>query len=195
MDKKLLLNLYYCLVFSHLSYGVQAWGSACDTYLNELRVIQNKAVRILSGNQYFQIYGQAPGPLPSSTPLYKELKILKLHDIYRFNIAKFVYQTLCKDSPVIFSNWFTYTHMVHTHATTSATSIIREHYFDVGTEHQTYTLYVNRGNLVHYGKKMIRVSGPLIWNDLPPDIQDASSIFTFKSYLKNHFIDKYVEDD
>ncbi len=188
-----MLNLYYCLVFSHLSYGVQVWGSACDTYLKDLSVIQNKAVRIISGKQYFQIYGQTPGPLPSSTPLYKELKILKLQDIYRFNVAKFVYQTLCKDSPEIFSDWFKYTHMIHTYATTSATSITREHYFDVGTEHQTYTLYVNRGNLIHYGKKMIRVSGPLIWNDLPPEIQDASSIFTFKFYLKNHLIEKYVE--
>ena len=194
MDKKLLLNIYYCLVYSHLSYGVQAWGSACNTYLEVLRVIQNKAVRILSGKQYFQIYGQAPGPLPSSNPLYKELKILKLNDIYRFNIAKFVYQTLCDESPEIFSDWFKYTHMVHAHATTSSTSITREHYFDVGTVHPTYTLYVNRGNLVNYGKKMIHVSGPLIWNDLPPEIQDSSSIFSFKFHLKNHFIDKYSEE-
>ena len=194
MDKKLLLNIYYCLVFSHLSYGVQAWGSACNTYLDVLRIIQNKAVRILSGKQYFQIYGEAPGPLPSSNPLYKELKILKLSDIYRFNIAKFVYQTLCDESPEIFADWFKYTHMVHTHATTSSTSIIRENYFDIGTEQPTCTLYVNRGNLVNYGKKMIQVSGPLIWNDLPSDIQDSSSISSFKFYLKNHFIDKYGED-
>ena len=191
MDQKLLLCIYYSLVFSHLSYGVQAWGSACDSYLKELIVIQNKAVRILSGKQYFQIYGQTPGPLPSSSPLYKELKILKLQDIYKFNIAKFVYQTLCGDSPEIFNDWFKYTHMVHDHATKSSTSIFRENYFDIGTVHQTYTLYVNRGNLVNYGKKMIQIAGPLIWNDLPPEIHDASSIFTFKFHLKNHYIDKY----
>ena len=106
MDKKLLLNIYYCVVFSHLSYGIQAWGSACNTYLEVLRIIQNKAVRILSGKQYFQIYGEAPSPLPSSNPLYKELKILKFSDIYRLNIAKFVYQTLCDESPEIFADWF-----------------------------------------------------------------------------------------
>ena len=117
MEQKLLLNIYYCVVFSHLSYGIQAWGSACSTYLDVLRVIQNKAVRILSGKQYFQIYGQPAGPLPSSSPLYKELKILNLNDIYRFNIAKFVYQTLCGESPEIFSDWFKYTHLVHAHAT------------------------------------------------------------------------------
>ena len=60
MDQKLLLTIYYCLVFSHLSYGIQAWGSACQTHLSTLKVIQNKAVRIICGKQYFQIYGQTP---------------------------------------------------------------------------------------------------------------------------------------
>ena len=73
--------------------------------------------------------------------------------------------------------------MVHTHATKSSTSIISENYFDIGNEQPTYTLYVNRGNLVNYGKKMIQVSGPLIWNDLPSDIQDSSSLSSFKFYL------------
>ena len=82
MDQKLLVTIYYCLVFSHLSYGIQAWGSACQTHLSTLKVIQNKAVRIICGKQYFQIYGQTPGPLPSSNPLYKELEILKLDDIF-----------------------------------------------------------------------------------------------------------------
>ena len=91
--------------------------------MKPLEVLINKAVRILSGKQYFQIYGQAPGPLPSSSPLYKEHEILKLDDIYKLSIAKFVYQTLCDDSPDIFTNWFRYTQEVHSHATKSATTI------------------------------------------------------------------------
>lgn len=50
VDRPLLLNINYCLIYSHRSYGVQAWGSACDTYLQVLRVFQNKEARILSGN-------------------------------------------------------------------------------------------------------------------------------------------------
>ena len=191
VDRPLLLNIYYCLIYSHLSYGVQAWGSACDTYLQVLRVLQNKAARILSGKQYFQIYGQAPGPLPSSSPLYKEHEILKLDDIYKLSIAKFVYQTLCDDSPDIFTDWFKYTHEVHSHATKSATTITNEHYFDIGIEEKTYTLYLDRGNLANYGKKMIHVSGPLIWNNLPFEVQDAPSLPTFKYRLKRYLLDSY----
>ena len=191
MDLKLLLDIYYCLIYSHLSYGVQVWGSACDTYLSGLRVLQNKAIRILSGKQYFQIYGETPGPLPSSTPLYKELKILKLDYIFNFSIAKFVYETLCGESPQIFSDWFKYQHMVHSHATTSSTIVTQAEHFDVGSVHQSYSLFINRGNLSNYGRKMIRVSGPLLWNGLPYGVQDASSIYTFKFHLKSFLIDKY----
>ena len=113
MDRTLLINIYYCLVFSYLSYGVEAWGSACESHLSCIRVLQNKAVRILTGNQYYQIFGEKPGPLPSADPLYKELTFLDFNDIYKFNIAKFVYLTLCEISPPIFFNWFIYTHQVH----------------------------------------------------------------------------------
>ena len=129
MDKSLLVNIYYSLVFSHLSYGVEAWGSACDSYISHLEVIQNKAVRVISGVQYYQIYGEDPVPLPSSTPLYKELKILKLADIFKFSIAKFIYQTLCNESPNVFSDLFIHTHMVHDHATRSSIFITQGNYF------------------------------------------------------------------
>ena len=193
MEQKLLIDIYYCLVFSHLSYGVEAWGSACETALSGLGVLQNKAVRILTGRQYFQIYGEPPGPLPSASPLYKELKFLKFNDIFKMNISKFVYLTLCGESPPIFSEYFTYSHLVHSHSTTSSTTITQSHYFDVGTEHPTYTLYIKHSNLSNYGKKMVRVVGPLIWNSLPPGIQDAPSIQTFKIRLKLFLVAKYVD--
>ena len=80
------------MVYSHLTYGVQAWGSADPTSMNKLDMLQNKAVRILSGKQYKQIYGQDPGPLPSSEPLYNKCELLwtcdKLQWTYH-NSAKF----------------------------------------------------------------------------------------------------------
>ena len=41
---------------------------------------------------------------------------------------------------------------------------------------------------------MIQVSGPLIWNSIPEDIQKAGTIFTFKKNLKRHIFDKYRGD-
>ncbi len=193
MDRKLLIDIYYCLVFSHLSYGVEAWGSSCETNLKRLSILQNKAVRILTGHQYFQIFGETPGPLPSASPLFKELKFLKFGDVFKLNIAKFVYLTLCEQSPSIFDDWFVYNHSIHSHATTSSVIISQSDHFDVGTEQLTYTLHVKKYKLTNYGNKKIQVLGPLIWNDIPYKIQDASSIQSFKFHLKRFFLENYGE--
>ena len=41
---------------------------------------------------------------------------------------------------------------------------------------------------------MIQVSGPLIWNRIPEDIQKAGTIFTFKKQLKLHIFSQYRGD-
>ena len=124
-------------------------------------------------------------------PLFADLGFLKFDDIYKLNISKFVYSTLCDSSPKIFSNWFTYVSDVHSHATRSSATIYRENYFDVGMEIQAYTLYVQKSRLVNYGDKLIKVYGPLLWNSIPEDIQDACSVQTFKLYLKKYFLGRY----
>ena len=133
-------------------YGIQAWGSVDPTVRNKLDILQNKAVRILSGKQYFQIYGQEPGPLPSSEPLYKKLEILKFYDIFKLSIANFVYSTLTSDSPAIFDDWFRYDHEVHDHNTRASSNIIRENFFDIGNVEQSFTLHT-KGSNNNYGKK------------------------------------------
>ena len=83
METELLVNLYYSLVYSHMIYGIHVWGTACQSEMEKIKVLQNKAVRVISKVQHFQIYGQAPGPLTSSDPLYENLEILKLDDIFK----------------------------------------------------------------------------------------------------------------
>ena len=178
LNDKLIRTIYFSVVYSHLYYGIQAWGSADPTIRNKLEVLQNKAVRILSGVQYFQIYGQEPGPLPSSEPLYKKLEILKIYDIFELSISNFIFSTLTFDSPAIFDEWFRYDHEVHDHTTRASTEVIRQNYFDVGYVQPTYTLHT-KGAINEYGRKMIQVSGPLIWNRIPDDIQKAGSLPTF----------------
>ena len=192
LDAKLLSNIYYSLVYSHLSYGIQVWGSACPTELKKIKSLQNKAVRIMTGNQYYQIYGEPAVPLPSSDPLYKILNILKFDDIFYLNISTFIFQTLDGESPQIFDDWFTYVHDVHFHATRSDTHITRDNYFDVGTEIPTTSLRPVRSNLVHYGDKLIKVNGPLIWNRLPHSIRESNSIYIFKDHLKKYFLSQYA---
>ena len=195
MDTDLLKTIYYCLVYSHVSYGIHAWGSACNSQSEKINILIKKAARIMTGNRYFQIYGETSGPLPSAEPLYKELNILKFHDIFDLNVAKFIYSTLSGLSPEIFSNWFTYTNTVHSHATTSSVTINQTTYFDIGTTEPNKTLFTKNSNLVKYGARMISVYGPTLWNRIPKKIQESSSVATFKIQLKKHLINQYNSDN
>ena len=194
LEPQMLKNVYYCLVYSHLSYGIEVWGSASITRLKKLIILQKKAARILSGTKYFQIHGESYGPLPSSEPLFKNLKLLKLSDIFQLNVAKFVFETLLFESPQNFWNWFTYCHNTHSYATSSASVIECTDYFDIGTVVSTHTLRVQKSKLVKFGGRLIKVMGPLIWNKLPNDIQDATSVNSFKDKVKSFYISQYSPD-
>ena len=191
LDPKLLKNIYFCIVYSHLSYGVEAWGSACPTDLEKILILQKKAVRILTGNKYFQIYGEEAAPLPRSEPLFKTLEILKFDDIFKVNIAKFVYLTLAHEKTPVFWEWFTYSHLIHNHATSSSTQINRTHFFDVGTVEQTKCLFTKRSHLVNFGGKMIQVYGPILWNSLPKEIHDSTSLPVFRNNIKKYLLAQY----
>ena len=57
----------------------------------------------------------------------------------------------------------------------------------------SFTLHTKGANN-NYGGKMIQVSGPLIWNNIPDDIQEAGTINTFKKQLKLHIFNQYKGD-
>ena len=47
-----LINLYYSLIHSHLLYGLPVWASTYKTYLTKIRVLQNKAISLISETPY-----------------------------------------------------------------------------------------------------------------------------------------------
>ena len=65
---KILLMLYYSLVYPHLQYSIIDWGCACKTHLAPLQVVQNKILRCISHTKIKR----------SVSPKYKQMKILKL---------------------------------------------------------------------------------------------------------------------
>ena len=176
--------------------GVELLQVTNHTYLGT--IISEDGSRNMEINQRIieaKSVSNESGPLPSAEPLYKELNILKFHDIFDLNVAKFIYSTLSGLSPEIFSNWFTYTNTVHSHATTSSVTINQTTYFDIGTTEPNKTLFTKNSNLVKYGARMISVYGPTLWNRIPKKIQESSSVATFKIQLKKHLINQYNSDN
>ena len=178
VNLNVLKNLYYCLIYSHIVYAIQIWGSANLTEINKILILQKKAVRmILRKDQY----PQTPGPLYPSDPLFSELGILKVQADFRIHISKFIYDCLSHSTPSMFWDWFTYNHQVHQYNTTfSSTTVL-----------QTNILHTQSSRLVHYGGKMIKVAGQLLWNSLPDFIRNSTSIHIFKNKLKFFLLEQY----
>ena len=77
-----LKNIYFSLIYPYYTYCNLVWGSAVSTHLDILIKLQKKAVRSIGKVGYLDHTG----------PLFNDLKILQVHEIYNYNCAKFSYQ-------------------------------------------------------------------------------------------------------
>ena len=103
-------SIYYSLIYSHIVYAIQVWGSANDSELNKILILQKKAVRMML---FKDQYPQISGCLNPSDPLFSELSILKIHDVFKLQIVKFIYDCLMFNTPSNFWNWFVYNSTAH----------------------------------------------------------------------------------
>ena len=110
----------------------------------------------------------------ASDPLFKELKILKIHDIYKLTTLKFVYESVNKLNPTQFHTYYDYPTGAHNTA-------------------------ANRGNnldppiprTVTYGLKSLKYAGCILWNNLSSDIRNVVSTNVFINKTKTHMINSY----
>ena len=105
LPKNLLIQVYYGQFYSHITYGCQIWGQN-ENSISKTIALQNKAVSLI-------LFSQSN----SYSSLYKELKLLKLKDIIKLNNILFTHATLNKNTPGIFSNYFSLNQITHKHNT------------------------------------------------------------------------------
>ena len=107
---------YYSIIYPHLIYGLQVWGSAFKTELDKMNIMQKKAVRMITfnGTYPWESYG-----LCHSFPLFLKLEFLKISDIYNIQISKFIHDCLNGYAPLQFNSWFNLNTTIHNHHTIS----------------------------------------------------------------------------
>ena len=104
---KILLMLYYALVYPYLQYNIIDWSCACKTHLVPLQVIQNKILKCISHIKIKQ----------SLSPKYKQMKILKLYDIHKMEPAKFMFKLINQLLPENFNSFFISVSAIHKYNT------------------------------------------------------------------------------
>ena len=147
LPQNALLKLYYFMVHSHLLYGLVVWGSTFPFYLKKLNSIQNKAVKLIGGENY----------LDRATPYHSKLNILKLPDLYKLETAKFVYRFMHNTLPQSFSDIFVKASEISGRTTRSS-----------GNRHSLYIPRYNTNRL----QRIIKYQGVKVLNSIPLKIQN-----------------------
>ena len=158
--------LYHGLFASFLAYGISVWGSTFTTYIDPICILQKKELKIITFNKV----------IASSVPLFDALQILKLNDIFKFQVASFVYECLNNLAPIYFSDYFVSIHSVH----------------NIGTwQSKKGDLFALRCNTTQYGLRSIHYLGVCLWNSLPIEIRESPSLSIFKKKLKDILLASY----
>ena len=140
-------NVYYSLIYSHIIYAIEVWGSAFKTELNKLLVLQKRAMRLMTYNDQFPV---VPGPLKSADPIFPKLDALKIDDVYKYQVCKFIFKCLHQLTPSNFFNWFKLNSSIHIHKTRSN--------FNTSVNSSTNKLFIPFARTTNYGLKVTRES-------------------------------------
>ena len=158
LSKRALPTLYYSLVLPCIQYCILVSGSTYSSKLNRIALLQKRIVRIINKEKFDA----------HTDPIFKELKILKLDDIYLFHLGKFMYLFQNNLLPRPFGNLILRTNQVHNYNTRSS------------NQNLFYVPFC-RTNLRQF---CVHYQGPSFFNTLNSDIRNASSVSQFDFFEK-----------
>ena len=156
-------QLYFSMVYSRIIYGIVLYGVCRSSLLNKVQVLQNKLIKVLYKLPY----------RTDTDALHSNLDILKVKDICKYQIQKFVYESVNKTCISQFHNYYKCTH--------------NEHNMDTRQENLLYT----RIPKTKYGEYSLKHYGADLWNSLNQSIKQKESLLTFKKALRQSIIESY----
>ena len=164
VSTQILLQVYYSIIYTFFTYGVLIWGNTYKTNLYPLIILQKKAVRIITFSDF----------LAHTSPLFKELNLLKFIDIVDFHTALFMFRYSRGNLPGNFDGYFNLVCNTHLYGTRAASKT-------------TFSLPLTRTN---YGLFNIRFCGPKVWNTIDESFKSLS-MTCLKKKFKNQIIGLY----
>jgi hypothetical protein len=154
--------LYNAIVLPHFDYADTVYDSASETSKIQLQRLQTRAARLISGS----------GPRASRNPMFKQLSWLSLQNRRDFHKCTMVFKCRNGLAPEYLMTRFKANDTKHSYNTRNASQLRAT---------KTRTQYYNRS---------FTVSGHRLWNSLPTDIHNCSSLPSFKSALFKHMSTK-----
>ena len=155
--KQLLLKIYKSYVQSKLDYGLYIWGCTTEGNLDRVQRIQNFCARIMCKNYY---YINTRG-----IDLVNSLKIQTIRQRRDYFLSVLMFKAIHGLAPHYLCN--------------DVTMIVDVHGYDTRSS-ENMNLYVPK-----YTKEICKRSfaykGSMLWNDLPDEVKESSSLDAFKT--------------
>ena len=107
LPNHILQIVYSTMISPYLNYGILAWGNASKYLLDSLFLLQKRAIRIINHAGY----------LSHTNALFQKNKILKLIDLFGYNLGIFMHKLSSKDLPGVFLQMFIRNNSVHHYPT------------------------------------------------------------------------------
>ena len=158
-----LLTLYSSMILPYLNYGILAWGNTYQTLLDKLFLLQKKALRIV-----FNLH-----PREHTEALFFDHKILKIKDLYVFQLGQFMFNYNVNFLPKIFHDLFYRNSHVHNYPTRRSDEF---HLPLMRTAHAQNTFLY---------------TGPTLWNNLDNSLKDSPKFVTFKYKFRKYLLSTY----
>ena len=153
IPKSVLKQIYYSLIYSILNYNICSYAGTYEAHTNRLLILQKRAIRLICGASF----------LAHCDPLFYQTEILKFHDIYRLNVALYMFDA-------------------------RHTGIFdRDHSYPTRS-HQDLMPFHARLTVT---KNSMRTVGPNIWNNIPQEIRNIPTKSSFKYHYKKYLISLY----
>jgi len=165
-----LLQIYYSLFYSHMSYGILVWSLTAQKNIEKITLLQKKCLRILNFSGFIE----------HTNPLFIKNKIVKFSDIIKMNQLLLANQFYNDVLPGDLRNLLIHSSNVHTHHTRISNS----------------AFFIPSIASTNYGTYSLKYQVPLIWNEFSKAYSDKceSSYKVLKKFLINFFIDKYKDE-
>ena len=161
--QNILVSLYNTLILPYFNYGIISWHNSSQYALNRLVTCQKKAVRAICSLEYNA----------HTNDHFKELKLLKLSDIYKLNLCSIMFSYITDPNNYPISNRFIRNSHLHSYNTRNREDFVIPRYSRATS--QSCFLY----------------QSTVEWNNVPSVIKDCRNVKAFRKKFKTYILDRY----
>jgi len=147
--------LYSSLILPYLNYGLLAWGNTHQSFLDRLLLLQKRIIRIICDST----------ARSHTDPLFFNNKLLKINELYLYQLGQFMYKYDNKSLPSAFDSMFFKNQSVHNYPTRQSNEF-----------HLPLLRTLLAQNTFIY-------DGPKFWNTLDIDVNNVPQLNSFKENL------------